>query len=73
MDRLYRYLKKKKEEEGKKVKAAHTPGNTYVLCAALCLLSAGGEGEGVVTHEDVRAPGVVSRIISFTLKVYLFF
>lgn len=49
----------------------HTPGNTYVLCAALCLLSA--EVGGVVTHEDLRVPGMVSRVNSVTLvSVFIF-
>lgn len=48
----------------------HRPGNTYVLCAALCLLSA--EVGGVVTHEDLCVPGLVSRVIFFTLVSVLY-
>lgn len=48
------------------------------MFCAFCLLSA--EVGGVVTHEDLRVPGMVSRVVTFTLaciyfskKVFFFF
>lgn len=40
------------------------------MFCAFCLLSA--EVGGVVTHEDLRVPEMVSRVISFTLACTYF-